>query len=172
MLRAVVKLPSLNVVKWIKDDRYMHDRCVYLTCSLPRDVYIRRKNDHAGGQGRVYVQPQFRFYAFVKALHQSLHHRCFLCSVDGPVKISTSGVPAGTQVVTALGAFAFKSRENRNFGAVICLNSVTFWSRGFALRVCLTLKGPSLPSESEITLPKMLATGVVVCENSPRQWMG
>ena len=29
------------------------------------------------------------------------------------------------------------------------------------------MKDPSLPSESEITLPKMLATGVVVCENGP-----
>ena len=26
-----------------------------LTRSLPRDVYIRRKNDHAGGQGRIYT---------------------------------------------------------------------------------------------------------------------
>ena len=38
------------------------------------------------------------------------HHRCFLCSVAGPVKISTSGVAAGRQVVTAPGAFAFKPR--------------------------------------------------------------
>ena len=29
--------------------------CVLLTCSLPRDVYIRRKNDHPGGQGRIYT---------------------------------------------------------------------------------------------------------------------
>ena len=40
---------------------------ICLTRSLPRDVYIRRKNDHPGGQGRICVQPQFRFYAFVKA---------------------------------------------------------------------------------------------------------
>ena len=26
-----------------------------LTRSLPRDVYIRRKNDHPGGQGRIYI---------------------------------------------------------------------------------------------------------------------
>ena len=46
-----------------------------------------------------------------------IHHHCFLCSVDdGPVKISTSGVGAGTQAVTVPGAFAFKPRENRNIG--------------------------------------------------------
>ena len=28
---------------------------VFLTRSLPRDVYIRRKNDHPGGQGRIYT---------------------------------------------------------------------------------------------------------------------
>ena len=28
---------------------------VALTRSLPRDVYIRRKNDHPGGQGRIYT---------------------------------------------------------------------------------------------------------------------
>ena len=71
-----------------------------------------------------------------------------------PVKISTSGVAAGTQAVTAPGAFAFKPRENRNFGAIICLDYVTFSSRGIALRVSLTMKNLSLPSESEITLPK------------------
>ena len=40
-----------------------------LTHSLLRDVcYSKRsKNDHAGGQGRIYVQPQFRFTAFVTA---------------------------------------------------------------------------------------------------------
>ena len=27
----------------------------FLTRSLPRDVYIRRKNDHPGGQGRIYT---------------------------------------------------------------------------------------------------------------------
>ena len=101
-----------------------------------------------------------------------LHHRCFLCSVDGLVKISTSGVGAGTQAVTALGAFAYKPRKNCNFGAIICLASVTFWSRGIALWVRLTMKDPSLPSESKITLPKMLATGVAVCKNDPWQWMG
>ena len=47
-------------------------------------------------------------------------------SVDGLVKISTSGVGAGTQAVTAPGAFAFKPRKNRNFGAIICLEFVTF----------------------------------------------
>ena len=78
-----------------------------------------------------------------------------------PVKISTgaSGVAAGTQAVTAPGAFAFKPRENRNFGATTRLNYVTFWSSGIALRVSLTMKDLSLPSESKITLPKMLATG-------------
>ena len=78
----------------------------------------------------------------------------------------------GTQAVTAPGAFAFKPRENLNFGAIICLEFVTFWSRGTALRIRLTMKDPSLPSESEITLPKMLATGVVECQNSPWQWTG
>ena len=29
--------------------------CVQLTRSLPRDVYIRRQNDHPGGQGRIYT---------------------------------------------------------------------------------------------------------------------
>ena len=45
-----------------------------------------------------------------------IHRRCSLCSVDGPVRILTSGVKAGTQAVTEAGAFAFKQRENRNFG--------------------------------------------------------
>ena len=31
--------------------------CWVLTRSLPRDVYIRRKNDHPGGQGRIYIRP-------------------------------------------------------------------------------------------------------------------
>ena len=90
----------------------------------------------------------------------------------GPVKLSTSStryVGAGTRAVhvTAPGAFAFKPHENRNFGAIICLDNVTFWSRGIALRVRLTMEDPSLPSESETTLPKMLATGVAVCEKTP-----
>ena len=49
--------------------------------------------------------------------------------VDGPVKISTSSVGAGREhkpTVTAPGAFAFKLRENLNFGAIICLEFVTF----------------------------------------------
>ena len=48
--------------------------------------------------------------------------------IDRPVKIWTSGVGAGpgTQPVTAPGAFAFKPRENLNFGAIICLEFVTF----------------------------------------------
>ena len=52
----------------------------------------------------------------VKIRNPHIHHRCFLCSVGGPVKISTSGVGAGTQAVTAPEAFAFKLRKNRNFG--------------------------------------------------------
>ena len=54
----------------------------------------------------------------VKKKNPHIHHRCFLCSVNGPVKIFTSGVGAGAQAVTstAPGAFAFKPRENRNFG--------------------------------------------------------
>ena len=79
-------------------------------------------------------------------------------------KISTSDAGAGAQAVTAPGAFAYKPHENINFGANICLEYVTFWPRGVALRICLTIKDPSLPSESEITLPKMLATGVRTCE--------
>ena len=43
-----------------------------------------------------------------------LHHRCFLCLGDGAVEISTSGVGAGAQAVTAPGAFPFKPRENHN----------------------------------------------------------
>ena len=39
------------------------------------------------------------------------HHRCFLSSVDRPVKSSTSGVAAGTQAVTAPGAFAFRGSK-------------------------------------------------------------
>ena len=48
-------------------------------------------------------------------LTSSWHHCCFLCSVDGPVKLSTRGVGTGTPAVTAPGAFAFKPRGNRNF---------------------------------------------------------
>ena len=29
--------------------------CTFLTRSLPRDVYIRRQNNHPGGQGRIYT---------------------------------------------------------------------------------------------------------------------
>ena len=32
----------------------IHAAFSFLTRSLPRDVYIRRKNDHPGGQGRIY----------------------------------------------------------------------------------------------------------------------
>ena len=34
---------------------YLTGHANILTRSLPRDVYIRRKNDHPGGQGRIYT---------------------------------------------------------------------------------------------------------------------
>ena len=98
-----------------------------------------------------------------------VHHRCSLCSVDGrwACKNFEERDGAGTRAahMTAADPFAFKPHENRNFGAIICLDNVTFWSRGTALRVRLTVD-QSLSSESETTLPQMLATGLAVCENT------
>ena len=67
----------------------------------------------------------------VKKKNPHLHHRCFLCSVDGRwacKNFDERDVGAGTRAVhvTAPGAFTFKPHENRNFGAIICLDNVTF----------------------------------------------
>ena len=43
-----------------------HSGGTLLTRSLPRDVYIRRQNDHPGGQGRIYTS-HLNFVSFVKA---------------------------------------------------------------------------------------------------------
>ena len=65
-------------------------------------------------------------------------------------------VGAGTRAVhvTAPGAFAFKPHENRNFGAIICVDNVTFWSRGIALWVVWQWKThPSFRIWSNIIIP-------------------
>ena len=80
-----------------------------------------------------------------------------------------SGVEAGAQAVTAPGDFTSEPREYRNFGATMC-GLRNYLSRGIALQVCLTMKDPSLSSQSEMTLPKVLATRVPLCENDPWQW--
>ena len=49
-----------------------------LTRSLPRDVYIRRKNDHAGGQGRIYTSNP----NFVSTHLSKPGHRCGCCCMS------------------------------------------------------------------------------------------
>ena len=60
-----------------------------------------------------------RVFLLAPPPHWSPGSASVLCSVDGHVKISTSGVAAGAQAMLAPGAFAFKPGENRNFGAII-----------------------------------------------------
>ena len=38
-----------------KKANFMDSRKLLLTRSLPQDIYIRRQNDHPGGQGRIYT---------------------------------------------------------------------------------------------------------------------
>ena len=49
-----------------------------LTRSLPRDVYIRRKNDHPGGQGRIYTSN----FHFVSTHLSKPGHRRGCCGVS------------------------------------------------------------------------------------------
>ena len=49
-----------------------------LTPSLPRDVYMRRKNDHAGGQGRIYTSN----LNFVSTHLSKPGHRCGCCCMS------------------------------------------------------------------------------------------
>ena len=49
-----------------------------LTRSLPRDVYIRRKNDHPGGQGRIYTSN----LNFVSTHLSKPGHRCGCCCMS------------------------------------------------------------------------------------------
>ena len=61
-------------------------RAAALTRSLPRDVYIRRKNDHPGGQGRIYTS----HLNFVSThLSKPGHRRSCCCHVS---EVSSSSV--------------------------------------------------------------------------------
>ena len=49
-----------------------------LTRSLPRDIYIRHKNDHPGGQGRIYTS----YLNFVSTLLSKPGHRRGCCCMS------------------------------------------------------------------------------------------
>ena len=51
---------------------------INLTRSLPQDVYIRRQNDHPGGQGRIYTS----HLNFVSTHLSKPGHRCGCCCMS------------------------------------------------------------------------------------------
>ena len=115
-------------------------------------IYTSPKRPSRWPRTYIYVPPQFRFYAFVKARPPAW----LLLHVS---EVSSSSVR--WSLLALLGLF---HRENSSS----MLRAVFVQMAGNSG----TMKDPSLPSESEITLPKKLATGVVECQKSPWQSTG